>query len=53
MTPITVKVNFRYTNPVQYKTILYKFKDWTHYNNWFVKQILDEKIRKIIKLEEL
>ena len=53
MTPIKVKVSFRYTNPVQYKTIPYVFKDEKHYGNWFTKQDSDQKIRKIIKLEEL
>ncbi len=53
MTPIKVKVYFRYTNPVQYETKLFEFKDDKHYANWFTKQISDEKIRKIIKLDEL
>ena len=47
MTPIKVKAYFRYTNPVQYKTILYEFEDEQHYANWFTKQDSDQKIRKI------
>ena len=52
MTPIKVKVNWFYPSPRQYKPQLFEFEDEKHYANWFIKS-LDEKIRKIINLEEL
>jgi hypothetical protein len=50
---IKVLVNWKYTNPRQYKERVYTFRNQERYDSWFTKMISDERLRKIIGIETI